>query len=220
MRIIPAIFIRNGKVVSLYKGNINSEIKVYQKAPASYAELFQSQGAKTLFIIDLDGDQKERLTELRESFQGELWWAGKVRDMDHLTWLLENGADKIVLGQSAKPIFEEAIRTHGPKKLIAGLQVKHYDEAPDLCEALGKFGFTDIMMKDLNAEGTLFQPNFDLMEKCVYFSDANVFASGGVSKKTHLELLKRADVSGVIIARALYENQLNLEDLIVTFGSE
>jgi len=122
--------------------------------------------------------------------------------------------DRIILGESAEPIYKESLEKYGPEKMMAGMQVKFYDEAPDLCEKLRSHGFKDILLKDKNAEGTLFQPNFDLMEKCVYFSDATVFASGGVSRMDHPELLKRAGAKGVIIARAFYEHQLDLRELI------
>lgn len=214
MQIIPEIFIQNGKVVSLYKGSDNPEKKVYPKSPASYAKLWQSQGANIIFVMDLDGNQQERLFEIRAAFDGEIWWAGQIHNMEKATSLLTSGADKIVLGQSAEPIFTEALETFGPEKIIAGMRVKHYDAAPDFCETLGKFGFTQILVHDLNAEGTLFHPNFDLMEKCAYFSGVDVYASGGVSEERHIPLLAKAGVKAVVVGRALYENHLSLERLI------
>ena len=214
MQIIPAIFIQNGKAVSLYKGSDNQEKKVYPKALTSYAELWQSQGAKTIFVMDLDGDQEGRLFEIRAAFDGQIWWAGQIRSIEKVTSLLTSGADKVVLGQSAEPVFAEALEKFGPEKIIAGMSVKHYDKAPDFCEKLGGFGFTQILVHDLNAEGTLFHPNFDLMEKCAYFSGVDVYASGGVSEERHIPLLANAGVKAVLVGRALYENQLSLERLI------
>ncbi len=219
MRIIPALFLQNGKVVSLYKGTDNPQKKVYSKLPVTYAESFHVDNAKTLFVIDLDGDQRERLKELKAAFPGELWWAGEVRTLEAIDWLLANGADRIVLGQGAEPIFEAALAKHGPEKLIAGIQAFHYTLVPDLSVKRVEQGFQDIFVKDMNAEGTLFQPNFDLMEKCVYFSKANIYASGGISKEQDIRLLGHAGVKGVVIGRALYEHQLNLASLVRHFES-
>lgn len=219
MRLIPAIYIQKGHAVSLYKGSDNEQKKTYPKAPKNYAEWFEAQGAKTLFVIDLDGDQSERLNEIRSHFHGELWWAGQVRSMEMLEDLFQRGADRIVLGHSAEPIYAEALARYGADKLIVGLKIQHTDQGPDLCEQLTGSGFTDVLVKDVNAEGTLFIPSFDLYEKCVYFSDMNVYSSGGVSDLKHLELLRRSGVKGAIISRALFEGDLNLREALAYFPS-
>ncbi|QQR54853.1 hypothetical protein IPG41_06775 [Candidatus Peregrinibacteria bacterium] len=217
MRIIPNLFLQKGHAVSLYKGTENLEKKVYPRAPKNYAQWFQNQGAKTLFVVDLDGDQKDHATELRAAFKGELWWAGHVRDLATLDLLFQKGINRVVLGQNAEPIFVEALAKYGPSKLLAGIQAFHYDDVPTLCERLKGLGFSDLVVKDMNAEGTLFHPNFDLMEKAKYFSSANIFASGGVAQTNDIHLLAQAGVSGVIIGRAFYENELNVETLVQNF---
>lgn len=218
MRIIPNLFLQKGRAVSLYKGTDNAEKKTYSKAPKNYAEWFQQQGAQTLFVVDLDGDQRSHLPELRAAFQGELWWAGHVRDLATLDELFAAGVNRVVLGQKAEMIFVEALAKHGPQKLLAGVQAFHYDEVPTLCERLKGLGFNDLVVKDMNAEGTLFHPNFDLMEKGKYFSGANIFASGGVAHENDIHLLAQAGVAGVIIGRALYENELKLQTLLQNFS--
>lgn len=220
MRIIPNLFLQGNRAVSLYKGTENDEKKTYLKAPKSYAELFAKQGARTLFIVDLNGTERARLPELKTTFPNELWWAGQVRDLDTVDWLLQNGADRVVLGQAAEEIFAPALERFGSKKLLAGLQVFHYDEAPTDCERFVKMGFEDLVVKDMNAEGTLFHPNFDLMEKCRYFSGGNIFASGGISEERHLKLLQETGAKGAIIGRALFEHQLDLAELRLHFERE
>ncbi len=210
MKIIPTLYIQHGKVVSFYRGTDNPQKKIYPKAPKTVAHDFAKAGADTLFVVDPDGTERERLPELREQFEGSLWWAGQVRDMETVKWLLENGADRVVLGWSAKPIFAEALQTYGPGKILAGIQFQHYEEAPHFFEELATYNFEDILVKDLNREGTLFQPNFDLMEKAVYFTGKNIYASGGVCEPDHLILLEEAGVKGAMVARALYEHRLSL----------
>lgn len=214
MLIIPSLFIQNGKVISLYKGSDNESKRVYPKAPQSYAELFYRQGARILFVVDLDGDQRERLIELKQAFPGKIWWAGKLRELERLRWLFEHGVDRVVLGQSAQPIHQAALAEHGADRVMVGLKLRLADEITEHCEALSQTGFTDIIVKDLNAEGTLFQPNFDIMEKCVYFSSLKVYASGGISQAQHLQLLEESGVTGALIGRALYENELSLSNLL------
>lgn len=220
MKIIPNIFLQGNHVVSLYKGTDSDQKKVYTKAPKTYAEHFAKQGAHTLFVVDLNGTERPRLPELKAAFPGELWWAGQVRDLETVDWLLTHGADRVVLGQAAEEIFPAALEKFGPQKLLAGLQVFHDAEAPTDCERYVKMGFTDLVVKDMNAEGTLFHPNSDLVEKCGYFSGAKIFASGGITEEHDLELLKEAGASGAIIGRALFEHQLDLTSLLSRFEHE
>lgn len=217
MRFIPSIYIQHGKVVSFYKGNDNDLKKRYPKSAKNYAKWFADQGADTLFLVDVDGDQWGRLDEIREVFPGEIWWAGKVRDIASIAALLERGANRIVLGQSARAIYSEAIKKFGPEKLIAGVKVKLSEQGSDECEYLAGTGFTDVLVKDINAEGTLFMPSFDIFEKCVYFSGMAVYASGGLSEFRHIELLKGIGVKGAVIGRAFYENKLNFVELQAYF---
>jgi len=217
MRIIPGLFIQHGKAVSLYKGTENAQKKVYSKAPYNYASFFQQQGAKTLLVVDLDGNQRARLPEIKQHFSGEIWWAGGVRDLATLKELFAAGAHRVVLGQSAEGIFVEALKLYGTERLIAGIQAFSNEEIPELCEKRVALGFRDIIVKDMNADGTLFHPNFDLMEKCVYFSKANIFASGGIGEENDLHLLNQTGVKGAIIARALYEQRLSLPPLLHHF---
>lgn len=217
MRIIPGLYIQRGKVVSLYKGTENEEKKVYPKAPHNYAELWEREGAKTLFVVDLDGTERKRAAEIRQHFSGDLWWGGAVRTMEAVKELFDAGVNRVVLGAKAEPIFAEALALYGADRLIAGIQAFTTDEIPDLCQRRVEQGFHDIIVKDMNADGTLFHPNFDLMEKCAYFSDAVLYSAGGVSEEHHLELLRQAGVEGVIIARALYEQRLSLPALLHRF---
>ncbi|MFA5792375.1 MAG: HisA/HisF-related TIM barrel protein [Candidatus Gracilibacteria bacterium] len=219
MHIIPNIFLQNGNAVSLYKGSENDQKKVYDRAPETYAKWFDAEGMEALFIVDLNGTEQARLPLFRKAFSGEIWWAGQVRSMETIRNLLNGGANRIVLGHSAENIFKDALAEFG-EKIIPGIQAYFYDDVPALCEKYVAMGFKDILVKDMNAEGTLFNPNYDLMEKCVYFSGANIYASGGVSDEYHLTLLKKAGVKGAVIGRAFYENILSPSTIKNHFGRE
>lgn len=214
MKIIPAIFLQNGHVVSLYKGNENDQKKVYPKSAKNYAEFFAKKGADIIEVIDLDGKNREKIHEIREVFDGELWWGGQIREIQEVESLFAYGASKVILGEGAKEIYSEALEKFGAEKLLAGIKFRNDPDAPDKCAELSAIGFTDIIVKDLEADGTLYHPNFDQIEKCVIFSKARIYSSGGVAQYDHIEYLKQAGASGAVIGRALYENALDLKRLI------
>ncbi len=219
MKIIPAIFLEAGKAVSLYKGS-EAHKKTYSKSPKNYAAYFQKEGAKILEVIDLDQKNRAKLIEIREVFHGQIWWGGGVKTIAEVESLFSDGANVVILGESASAIYSEALQKFGSEKIIAGVKFRNEPSAPEKCADLASKGFTQIIVKDMESDGTLFHPNFDQVEKAVYFSNAKIYSSGGVSETQDIELMKLAKVEGVIIARALYENRLNLSDLIHRFESD
>ena len=54
MIVFPAIDIRGGKCVRLFKGDFGRET-VFSDHPADMAKKWQSQGAQFLHLVDLDG---------------------------------------------------------------------------------------------------------------------------------------------------------------------
>ena len=54
MQIIPAIDLKDGKVVRLTRGDYG-EVKVYSDDPAEVAKRWQAEGAGVLHVVDLDG---------------------------------------------------------------------------------------------------------------------------------------------------------------------
>ena len=63
MEIIPAIDLRNGKCVRLYQGDYQRET-IFSDKPVEVALRWQSEGARRLHLIDLDGAAKGELCNL------------------------------------------------------------------------------------------------------------------------------------------------------------
>jgi len=63
MLILPAIDIKNGKVVRLFKGQFD-RITEYGSDPVDMAKHWEALGAKYLHVVDLDGAESgERLNQ-------------------------------------------------------------------------------------------------------------------------------------------------------------
>ena len=54
MLVIPAIDLKDGQAVRLFKGDYNQKT-VYSNEPAKLAKAFEEMGAKLLHVVDLDG---------------------------------------------------------------------------------------------------------------------------------------------------------------------
>ena len=54
LRIIPAVDLKDGKVVRLTRGDFSRET-IYSEAPEAVVIKWQKEGAKLIHVVDLDG---------------------------------------------------------------------------------------------------------------------------------------------------------------------
>ena len=63
MIIIPAIDLKNGEAVRLYKGDYQQKT-VYSSSPEMLAQAFENMGAMYLHVVDLDGAKDGMTTNI------------------------------------------------------------------------------------------------------------------------------------------------------------
>ena len=71
MLVIPAIDLKDGQAVRLFKGDYQQKT-VYSDHPEELAQTFEEAGAKLLHVVDLDGakdgnNQKNKKTNINEN---------------------------------------------------------------------------------------------------------------------------------------------------------
>ena len=106
MIILPAIDIRGGQCVRLYKGDFATAEKVAED-PIATAQSFAEAGAAWLHTVDLDGavegrpvnkavfEQIVRRTPLKVEI------GGGIRNMDTIAAYLDAGVSRVILGSAA-----------------------------------------------------------------------------------------------------------------------
>lgn len=234
MLIIPALYLQNGRCVSLYKGVDNDQKKIYRIDPVSAAFQFEKQGASLLHVTDLDraigkDSQQKCLASLLKKVTIPIEFAGGVRDLESIEKLFEGGVHRVVLGVSARSLIPEALKRYGPDRMVFGIKARRHfvdsdslppesDEVLEIAEQMIKQGITQIVYKDLEREGTLFHPNYDEIERLIYFMDRGIqiFSSGGVAGLRDLQILQGIGTHGVLIGRALMEGSLSLREAITS----
>lgn len=233
MLIIPAIYILDGKCVTLYKGSIEQK-DIYGKSPLEFAEDFILKGASTIFLIDLDASEfnkdtnHELIEKIRKQVDVNLILAGRIRKMEEVDMWLEKGFNQVVLGVSAKPVYKEAIDKYGPEKIIVGIKSKG-DEVQteletkfpirviDFAEKLPSLGVERVMFKDIWKEGTQIGPNYDEVDRMIQMLSLKVYVSGGIGKHKHLKLLNKINTYAAVVGKAYYENQIRISENITEF---
>jgi len=243
MLIIPTIYIWNKESVAVYKGDI-SQIERYRRTPIEFAEKFAREGAKQIYIVDLNSSRnpdpsdnmhdinKKLIAEIKQEIDPkcELILGGGLRDENEIKMLFSTGIDKVVLGVSAESIYSKSIKEYGADKIIVGVQAKGDEvktdkvtEFPlrviDFAEKLASFGVTQILYKDIFKEGTQVHPNYDEVDRLLNMTGLKVYASGGISKITHLDLLNKIGVYAAVIGKAFYENELSLNECVNRYNN-
>ena len=106
MYILPAIDLKDGKVVRLYKGDFNTVHQVAQD-PLETARAFSEAGARWIHMVDLDGARGGTringgiVAEVtaRSGLQVEL--GGGIRCMEDLEAVFQAGVGRAVIGSAA-----------------------------------------------------------------------------------------------------------------------
>src|SRR4030042_523494 len=127
MEIIPAIDLRNGKCVRLYQGDYDKET-VFSENPVSVALRWQSEGARRLHIVDLDGAAKgepvnlETIEDIIAAIDIPIEVGGGIRSLETIKQLLDARVGRVILGTVAieKPeLVREACRRFGEQIIVS-----------------------------------------------------------------------------------------------------
>lgn len=229
MLIIPSLYLQKGHTVSLYKGVENDQKKIYPAAPLKIARQFEKEGASLLHVTDLDAAlglpiNQEFLKKLRSEISIPIEVGGGIRDLDGIETLISLGIDRVIVGVSARTLIPEALKRYGPSRVIFGIKARksfvdsdalgrESDEVLEIAEQVIEQGIRQIVYKDLEREGTLFHPNYDEIEKLIYFMPPGVkfFSSGGVAGLHDLQILNELGTAGTLIGRALMEHAFSFK---------
>ena len=233
MEIIPAIDIRGGKCVRLYQGDYGQQT-VFDDEPTAVALRWHSQGARWLHIVDLDGAAvgEPRNVAVVEKIVKEsgmlVELGGGIRQEDIAEGLLRKGVSRIILGTSAienprllKKLcqrFGDAIvvglDARDGKLAIHGWQKNTTIDILRFSRKMIKTGVKSFIYTDIKRDGTLTEPNFDVVRELVSRLSVPIIASGGISRLEHLQRLKELGVEGAIIGKALYTGDIDLKEAI------
>jgi phosphoribosylformimino-5-aminoimidazole carboxamide ribotide isomerase len=104
------------------------------------------------------------------------------------------------------------IATHGWRK---GTVVEVLQLGREMIDA----GVPRFIYTDIKRDGTLTEPNFDMIKRLIAGTNVPVIVAGGISSLEHLHRLKKLGVEGAVIGKALYTGDINLGEAIINFGT-
>ena len=230
MKIIPAIDLMEGKVVRLYKGDPNKKT-IYSENPLEVAKKWESAGADMIHLVDLDatlgsGSNFEALGNIAKSVKIPVQVAGGFRNETIIKEALEF-AQRVVIGTLAfkdKTMLDRLLTTYGNEKLV--ISVDHNDgliavngwqqttKIPliDAVNDFRKMGFSEYLSTSIVRDGTLEGPDLEPLKTVNEIDGVNLIVSGGISNIGDVIKVKELNPFGVILGKALYENQVTIEE--------
>lgn len=239
MLIFPAIDLKDGKVVRLYKGDFDT---VHQVAddPVATAKAFYDAGARYLHMVDLDGakDGKRKNSDIVRAVADvglRIELGGGIRTMADLEAVFALGVWRAVIGSAAvsDPDFvKAAIETYGPERIAVGIDTKDglvrtagwTENASldyiDFAKQMSAIGVKYIIFTDIDTDGTLSGPAFrrlDALQKAV---SCSITASGGVSCNKDIRALRDMELYAAIIGKAWYAGTIDLAQAVSDAGMQ
>ena len=232
MIVFPAIDIRDGKCVRLIQGRIDQQT-VYFQDPVEVAKLWQGQGATWLHVIDLDGafGQSKKNRKVIADIVGQcnipIQVGGGVRSLEDAKELLNIGVDRFIVGTVAiknPQLLSDLLLLYNEKVVVSldclngFVQIEGWTDgssidAFEFAQTLKQKGVETIVYTDISKDGMLEGPNFEQLSR-IQESGLNVIASGGISTLDDVIKVKEMGIYGAIIGKALYENRIDLKELM------
>ena len=234
MQILPAIDIKEGQAVRLFKGDFNQKTVVNPDV-IGQSKIFAQAGIDFIHVVDLDGaldgraTNRDLIAKLKKESGLGVEVGGGIRTLEQIEDYLAVGIDRVIIGSMAvkNPDFvKAALEKFGSDKVVVGIDAKNGMVATEgwletsnvdyisLAKAMEKIGVTLFVYTDVDRDGTLTGPNFEHYERLVAeLTTAKVIASGGIAEQSDLVKLQQIGVAGTIVGKAYYNGNISLEEL-------
>lgn len=241
MLIIPAIDLKDGAVVRYTRGRFNK--KVYSADPVSVALDWQSQGAKFMHVVDLDAALTGKPKNLKlikriiETIGIPVEVSGGIRDLGIIEKIIKFGARRVVVGTKAIEdisFLAKAVKKFGGQIALAidvsaaGIGIEGWKKSVKiefipLIATLEKMCLRTIIYTDITRDGSLKGLNFPALKRILQATSIDVIVSGGVCSLEDIKgliALRRPNLKGVIIGKALYEKIFSLPEALALAKSK
>ena len=241
MVIFPAIDIRGGKCVRLFKGDFAQET-VFSDRPEEMAAKWEAQGGHFLHLVDLDGARAgksvnlEVIKKIVDTVSIPVELGGGIRTMENIDEVLSLGVQRVILGSVAvsnPALVKEACQKYGDR-VVVGIDAKDGIVAVDgwgvsgdvevtvLAKEMAKAGVKTIIYTDISRDGTLSGVNVEATARLARESGAKVVASGGVKSLEDIRALlpyEKDGIEGVIVGKSIYTGSLDLQEAVALVES-
>ncbi|MDE5557984.1 MAG: 1-(5-phosphoribosyl)-5-[(5-phosphoribosylamino)methylideneamino]imidazole-4-carboxamide isomerase [Ruminococcus sp.] len=235
MIILPAIDIKDGNCVRLFKGDFST----VEKVASDYLETaksFENAGAEWIHMVDLDGAKEGRpvntkiYTDVAEKTNLKVELGGGIRSLETIQEYLNMGISRVILGSVAlknPKLVRDAVEKFGSEKIVVGIDAMNGMVATegwletsdvnyiDLANQMIKSGVKYFIFTDISKDGTLSGVNKEQLQALADGTEnCNIIASGGVHTMDDIKVCKAMGLYGTICGKSIYKGTLNLKEAI------
>ena len=192
-------------------------------------------GAAWLHVVNLDGAFATPDAANRRALQrilalgGAVQFGGGVRSLEAIEDLLALGVRRVVLGTVAvesPDLVAEALARFGAEAIAVGIDARDgwvrtrgwTQDTPltttALAQQLAQFGLRTVVHTDIARDGVGAGVNVAASRALASAAGLEVIASGGVASLEDICRARRAGLAGVVVGRALYEGQIDLQEAL------
>lgn len=239
MILFPAIDLKNGKAVRLYKGDFTTAHQVADD-PLATARAFHEAGARYIHMVDLDGARSGArqngaiVQAVAEQSGLKVELGGGIRSMADLEAVFALGVWRCVIGSAAvsDPDFvRKAIAKYGERIAVgidamdgivktAGWEQSSGLDYLGFAKSMETMGVKTIIFTDIATDGMLSGPSFDRLAALQKAVGCQITASGGVSSNKDLSKLNAMGLYGAIIGKAYYAGTVDLAAAVKEAGAQ
>ena len=235
MIILPAIDIKDGNCVRLFKGDFST----VEKVASDYLETakgFENAGAEWIHMVDLDGAKEGKpvntkiYTDVAEKTNLKVELGGGIRNLETIQEYLNMGISRVILGSVAlknPKLVRDAVEKFGNEKIVVGIDAMNGMVATegwletsdvnyiDLANQMIKSGVKYFIFTDISKDGTLSGVNKEQLQALADGTqNCNIIASGGVHTMDDIKACKEMGLYGTICGKSIYKGTLNLKEAI------
>ena len=236
MIILPAIDIKDGNCVRLFKGDFST----VEKVAADYLEAaksFEAAGAKWIHMVDLDGAKEGKpvnskiYTDVAEKTNLKVEVGGGIRNLETIQEYLNMGISRVILGSVAlknPELVSDAVEKFGSEKIVVGIDAVNEMVATegwlessdvnyiDLANKMIETGVKYFIFTDISKDGTLSGVNVQQLKKLAdaTYGKCNIIASGGVHTMDDIVVCKEMGLYGTICGKSIYKGTLDLREAV------
>lgn len=238
MVILPAIDIKDGNCVRLFRGDYATAEKVADNY-LDTAISFEKEGAEWIHMVDLDGAKAGRpvntkiYTDVAEKTGLKVEVGGGIRNIETIGEYLKMGISRVILGSAAlkdPALVKESVEKFGSEKIVVGIDALNgmvategWLEASDvnyidLANKMISYGVRYFIFTDISKDGTLSGVNAQQL-KALYDGTngkCDIIASGGVHTMEDIIICKEMGLYGTICGKSIYSGSLDLAQAIKT----